>query len=229
MVFKFKDFTYFIKHPSISQEKDVDSIKAIVKLVWISLLIILSVGFIVSTFVTSPLSLLDLMPHQRRLELTPWNILRISLIAPITEELIYRLPIKLTRRNFTISFGLILFIIVRKIDVIYGFSAVVIFLIFMVISIGKTSNILRSIKQLFDKYFYVFFYFQAIMFGLLHLPNFNLDYKYFYLFPFYVLNYIFIGFFLGYIRVRFKNGIYVCILTHMSMNILYCLIFFFSS
>ena len=225
MVAEFKDFKDFLKHPNLSQEKDINSVNTIIKLTWVSLLIIIGVGFIISTFVTTPLFLLDFMPRQRRLELSPMNILRISLVAPIIEELIYRLPLKLTRRNFTISFGVLLFILVRKVDIIYAFSATALFLGFMIVSVRKFTDFQSNIKQLVNKYFYVVFYFQAIMFGVLHLFNFNLDYKYFYLFPFYVLNYIFIGFFLGYIRVRFKHGIYVCILTHMSMNSLYCIIF----
>jgi membrane protease YdiL (CAAX protease family) len=88
----------------------------------------------------------------------------------------------------------------------------------------KKSPFSEKLLFFFEKNFRILFYGQALMFGFLHLTNYNLDFNLFYLFPFVAISYIFIGFFLGYLRVRYSSGIFLCIFSHIVVNSLFYLL-----
>src|ERR1035437_4740903 len=48
--------------------------------------------------------------------------------------------------------------------------------------------------------------------------------RYFYLYPFFAINYIISGLLFGYLRIRFAFGIYLCIVSHILVNCIYCFI-----
>jgi hypothetical protein len=90
----------------------------------------------------------------------------------------------------------------------------------------KEFMFLDQLTFFFTNHFSILFYSQALIFGFLHLTNYIVDFRYFYLFPFFVISYICIGCFLGYLRVRYSCGIYLCIATHVVVNSIYSLILF---
>jgi hypothetical protein len=203
---------------------EIRSIGSFFKLLKTSILITIGMSFIISLFVITPLKYLNLFPDLRNVNLSPLNLLKVSLFVPIVEELIFRLPLRYSKTNLISSFGLILYLIFQNINSIVA-------LIFLILSFGfiitnfhnKLDN--KLIGNVFYTRFYLWiFYTQAIIFGFLHLANYNLDFRYFYLFPFFISIYVLIGCFWGYIRVRYKNGIFICIVTHMIINGTYCLI-----
>jgi hypothetical protein len=58
---------------------------------------------------------------------------------------------------------------------------------------------------------------------VLHLQNFYLDATSYFLYPLLIITNILMGFIAGYLRVRYTNGLFACILLHMTINIIACL------
>ena len=170
-----------------------------------------------------PLRYMELFPEQKEINFNLNAYIKFSLLLPIIEESIFRLPLRISRNNLAISFSLILFIILNKLNIYLAISLSMSLLITSYIVISIKPEILNKVNSLSKRYFLLFFYIQAIIFGFLHLTNYKLDIQYFYLFPFFIIGYIVTGCFLGYIRVRYSHGIYLCITAHILMNSLYCL------
>jgi len=185
------------------------------------------IDIIAGILIVIPLRYFNLFPSLKEFKFTPYNILKITLILPIIEELIFRLPLRISKINLATSFSLIIFLVLNKwcfsnIYLALSFSLV----LFLILYIGIRGgfSFLNRLTIFFTNHFWMFFYFQAIVFGFLHLTNYRIDFRYFYLFTFFAINYIISGFFWGYLRVRFTYGIYLCIASHIVVNSIYCLI-----
>ena len=146
-------------------------------------------------------------------------------MLPIIEELIFRLPLRISKINLVIPISLILFLFLYRINIYVAISLTIFLFVFLIFNISSESSILKRVNFFSTKYLYIIFYSQAIIFGLLHLMNYRLNYKYFYLFPFFVISLVFTGCFFGYIRVKYIFGIYVCIVSHIIANSIYCFLF----
>ena len=224
----FKDLIIFLKNPSLGIQFDIKSISSFLKLVWISFLLLLAIDIITGLLFVTPLRYLNLYPSLKEINLTPINILKVSLLLPIIEELIFRLPLRISKINFITTLSIIIFLVLHKYclsNVYLALSLSLIFFITLNLLINKKSNFLNKLTIFFNKYFQFIFYFQALIFGFLHLTNYRVDFKYFYLFPLFAISYISSGCFWGYMRVKYKFGIYICIVSHVVVNSLYCLIF----
>jgi hypothetical protein len=219
-----KGFFLFLKQPNAAVQIEILSLKSFLKLVWKSLLFLIAFDVIIGLVISTPLKYFDLFPMQREIVYDFKSIIKISLLLPIIEELIFRLPLRISRTNLAISLSLILFVFLNRLNIILSISLSLLLFLFLFLPIKKEAGIFDRIKFLSYRYFLLFFYIQAIIFGFLHLTNYKLDIHYFYLFPFFVLSYIVAGCFLGYLRVKYNYGIYLCITSHIVMNSLYCLI-----
>ncbi|MBK7710509.1 MAG: CPBP family intramembrane metalloprotease [Bacteroidales bacterium] len=224
MLIDFNDLISFLKSPDPEQRFEIKTYGSFLRLLWSSFVITLLISFIISLIISTPLRYLDLLPSIKNMQFQRFNILKMSLFVPVIEELIFRLPLRISKVNLSTSFGLLLFLVFQKININIALLFLVWTVIFLVFNVNKKSDSETSLRNISSKLYLWIFYFQAILFGLLHLSNFNLNYKYFYLFPFYILIYVLIGCFWGYIRVRYNNGIFACILTHILINSLYCLL-----
>ena len=226
-MFHFRDFIIFLKNPSPGNQFDIKSISSFLKLVWISFLIILAIDIITGIFISSPLRYFNLYPSLRSINPSPFYILKISLLLPIIEELVFRLPLQISKVNFATTLCIIIFLFLYKLGILNIYLAIslsIILFFFLYLGIKKEYNILNSLSIFFTKYFREVFYFQALIFGFLHLANYNVDFKYFYLFPLFLISYISSGCFWGYIRVRYSFGIYVCITSHIVVNSIYYIV-----
>jgi hypothetical protein len=135
--------------------------------------------------------------------------------------------LRISKINLATSFSLIIFLVLNKwcfsnVYLALSFS-VVLFLLLYIGIIGE-SSFLNRLTTFFTNHFWMFFYFQALVFGFLHLTNYIVDFRYFYLFPFIVISYISKGCLFGYLRVRFTYGIYLSIVSHMVVNSIYCIV-----
>jgi hypothetical protein len=185
------------------------------------------IDIIAGILIVIPLRYFNLFPSLREFKFTSSNILRATLIFPIIEELIFRLPLRISKINLATSFSLIIFLVLNKwcfsnVYLALSFS-VVLFLLLYIGIIGE-SSFLNRLTTFFTNHFWMFFYFQALVFGFLHLTNYIVDFRYFYLFPFIVISYISKGCLFGYLRVRFTYGIYLSIVSHMVINSIYCIV-----
>lgn len=223
----FRDFAIFLKKPIAKEQFDDKSISSFIRLVGTSFLIILAIDIFTGILISTPLKNLSLAPSLKEINLTPINILKLSLLLPIIEELIFRLPLRISKVNFVTSFTVIIFLLLYKLcksNIYLAISLSFILFLFLYFLIKEESSILNKLSVYFTKYFGIVFYFQALIFGFLHLTNYIIDFKYFYLFPLFVISYISAGCFWGYIRVRYTFGIYICIISHIVINSSYCFV-----
>jgi len=222
---KLKDFYLFLKKPKIGQAIDINTFGSFMRL--ISLTILYFYIFLVISVVTiiTPLKLLNLMPVMKDVDLTTINILIISIFAPITEECIFRLPLKLTFVNSLLFLTSLLYVLLHKhVDnLFFLLGSLLLFFIISYYSFRNRVSFLDNIKIFSERYFAIIFYTQVFAFGFIHLFNFNLNYSYFYLFPFFVIVQLMMGCFQGYIRVKYKYGIFYCILIHIIINTVFLL------
>jgi hypothetical protein len=221
------DFITFLKNPNIEKQFDFKSLSLFLTLVWKSFFILLASDLILGLLFCGPLIYFNLFPSLKNINHGLFNILKISLYYPVIEELIFRLPLRSSKSNFAISFSLLIsfLFIKRLISNVYLVLSFALILYFLFSSfILADSSFLIKLTSFFSLKFRVIFHLQALLFGFLHLTNYNLEIKYFYLFPLFIINYIFSGYYLGYLRVRYKNGIYLCIASHVFINSIYCLL-----
>lgn len=222
------DFIMFLKNPSIEKQFDIKSLSLFLKLVWKSFFILLANDLILGLIFCGPLMYFNLFPSLKNINFSLLNILKISLFYPVIEELIFRLPLRSSKFNFIISFSTLIFLIVIKRLISNVYLAIFLALIlyfFFTLFIRADSLLIIKLANFFSLKFRLIFHFQALLFGFLHLTNYNLEIKYFYFFPLFIMNYIFSGYYLGYLRVRYKNGIYLCTASHILINTIYCIVF----
>jgi hypothetical protein len=223
----FKYFTIFLKNPNLENQININSFSSFLKLVWKSFLILLLGDIILGLFFCGPLIYLKVFPSLKEINFSLINSLKIILFFPIIEELIFRLPLRSSRFNLILSFSILISLIVFKwliSNVYLAISLLLVLSLSLYLLIREDSIYLINLINFLTAKFRVVFYIQASVFGLLHLTNYNLEFKYFYLFPLFIMNYIFTGCFWGYLRVKYVNGIYLCIASHIFINSIYFLI-----
>ncbi len=110
-------------------------------------------------------------------------------------------------------------------DLFQKYSAITIFFLMVLIAPVTEEFIFRGPLVFFKRshYFPWVYYFSCLLFGLVHLGNFENAYDLLWLAPFMVAPQVVMGFFLGYLRVRL--GLHYAIFMHMAHNgILFLLI-----
>jgi hypothetical protein len=150
------------------------------------------------------------------------SILLILFIGPFFEEVLFRLPLKLTKVGIGVSCSLLTYRILVDHFFIFDFrnpyayfslsAAVIVF--FLIVIIFPDPK-LTLVKQ---KYFAHFFYFVAISFALVHLSNFAPFNSQVYLFyPIFVLPQLLMGLLIGYTRVKY--GFIYGLAIHSMINL----------
>ena len=118
----------------------------------------------------------------------------VVIIAPLFEEIMFRLILKF-RSNFLILWPLRLLVFLQ---------------------INSKINLLKTIRNIWNKFYGWIFYLVSIAFGLLHILNFEPSLNIYLLAPVLVAPQILIGINLGYLRIRF--GLIWSILFHAFYN-----------
>ena len=138
------------------------------------------------------------------------------IIGPFFEELLMRLYLVFRKEKILIilvtSLGLALYFFLREQEL-----KVVIFTVMSLFFILILLNFSRC-RLAFIKYYMHFFYFTAVVFGLLHISNFTgLTFMNFMWAPIIVIPQIIMGLFFGYIRVTY--GFFYSTIFHSLVNI----------
>ncbi len=215
------DFIGYLKKPNpfITEDKGKIFYNQLFPLVIISLcfsfLSVLLVSLLESLHIIKELPNFDLFDLKEKKVLL---FLMVTVFAPILEELVFRYQLK----NYYISIicyallasglfykiftGLTLFIGIGLV-VIIGFIVIITF----------DNNRFKKHK-LISKLFPTHFYITAICFGLVHLSNFNNPFAYGLPVILLVLPQMFVGFILGYVRMRF--GLSKSMMMHASYNLI---------
>jgi membrane protease YdiL (CAAX protease family) len=202
-------FVAFIKSPN--DENDFDaSISSKIK----TLLCLFSFALVLvflSTPIFSLLKFLNILdPGSNVLEdlLFDFSFIQlvfvIAIIGPIFEELIFRLPL---RYKYNYLFRSIVFLI----------SAT---------RLIPEEKLKDMVQRYWKRIFKYLFYFLAILFGFIHVTNFERFKDLWAWMPFLTINQLFAGFVLGYIRIKF--GLIWSITYHSFYNLLFFGIAFLS-
>ncbi|TFD96825.1 hypothetical protein E2605_08380 [Dysgonomonas capnocytophagoides] len=185
--------------------------------------------FIIALTIGMPLKLMGLIPP-RKIIVTPsiQNIFLMSIIGPIIEELIFRLPLRYKPQYIIISLSLFLFLIGRKLIGIEIVSVIVfinIGVLYYFFYIKKSLNLNSKFNNFWAEHFSFVFYFYTLSFGLLHISSYtNMIWVHYILAPFIVSVQLVMGAFVGYIRVRYNTGVFIAITIHILLNGGTCLI-----
>jgi hypothetical protein len=162
------------------------------------------------------------------LQSRPWILV---LVAPVSEELIWRLPLRYTEVNLTISVLLATLFVVRRLLLrfgVFGFttrwlwSAVFALLVASVVHVVlRTEPGKRVVSGIWRDHFRSVFYISCFGFGLFHISNYRFSSftaETFMLAPLLVLPQIISGFIFAFARIRL--GMIWCIVLHAAMNFL---------
>lgn len=154
-------------------------------------------------------------------EFGAYTILVVVIIAPLTEEIIFRLPMRLEKTGIGLSAGLLFYRL--SVENFYEFKVFdpftylkmgLAFIIFLLIAKFFPDRWLNFLKE---KYVYVF-YGLAVAFALVHLGNlspYNNEVLLFY--PLYTLPQFLMGLFMGYARMHY--GFFYGVLIHALINL----------
>ncbi len=217
----FSEFIIFLRHPFFLKS-DALSVKKSVSF------IVKSLGLYV-LFTLLYIFIVGIMQFGFNLKITDFgssskSILNIVLVAPVFEELIFRLPLRKFFKYIFVSFGLLTYALAKD----YLPLTLAIALGFVVVFVPYAARFNREIEVRVNSFVYrhygYLFYFLAFSFGLLHLLNTETFTTDMYLPAFvYVLNPICVGMFFAFVRVKYKNGIFYAIILHAITNAIHFL------
>jgi len=135
---------------------------------------------------------------------TPFiKILLFSVLAPLLEELAFRLGLKLTKTNISIGLGVQAIIILQLCGVInnpiyirliwMGIASLILYLLL------KTKHI-----SLLKKKYAFFLYYNILLFSIFHISNYTYaSYTHYFFIPFLVSLHIVFGTYLSYARMKY--------------------------
>ena len=133
-------------------------------------------------------------------------------------------PLKVSKANLAIPLSLSLFLFLHKQNIYCAIALAVVLFMVIYFILKRKLYFFERVTLLSEKYFLYIFYAQALIFGFLHLTNYMLDIHYIYLFPLFTVSYVVTGCFFGYLRVKYTYGIFLCIVSHIVINSVYCFI-----
>ncbi len=141
------------------------------------------------------------------------------IIAPIAEEVIFRLSLIFDPINFALSFSTLIGLIINKIS--NGFIGLIAFCLFFFL-INRLANLFRLLLNSFwNNYFKYIFYCLPIIFGLVHISNYEfVDRTQYFIAPLLILPQVAIGFILSFTRLYYLKGFLICVIIHMLMNMI---------
>jgi len=178
--------------------------------------------FIVEYFFNhSILDQLKLNNQQINTDFGRYSFIVVVLVAPIFEEIIFRLPLKLGKVGISITAGLICYrllagrLFASEFYDLYSYLKIAIALIFSLITFKfLPASWLVAMKANY-KYF---FYSVAVIFALVHLSNFSsFNYSVLLFYPFFTLPQFLMGLLIGYVRVEY--GFLYGIALHSMINL----------
>lgn len=144
----------------------------------------------------------------------------ISVMAPIIEEAIFRLPITFKRQHVAIAFGFALVLIAKLVPCLANQSLLINILArvaLLVIGYFTMTKFAPALKTPGKRFQTLLIITSVIVFGLMHILNYvPLQWHVIYIYPLYVIPQLMMGWALTYIR--FKNGYFWGIGLHALIN-----------
>lgn len=211
----FREFLYFLKKPELGDPVSLSFFQSLM-IVLRSIPIYFLFIFICS-IIFIPLSFFNLIPefpHRNRSD-----IIDLVILAPILEELLFRLPLRNFFKNIFLSISLLFYALTKSVLGIYIVIPSSILILILPYIPGLFIQIETIVNKNARKFFPAIFYIISLIFGFLHITNFDhLTKTQYFISPAIVFYQILLGFYLGFLRVRFKWGIIYSIVTHAVFN-----------
>ena len=160
--------------------------------------------------------------RERLVDSPPLKLFYVVILAPVVEEIAFRLPLRPSKTNLALglSFQFVIALSVFRligIPLIGKLSAMVLLAIALRIAINE-----RFVNW-FTRNSRAFLYYNVLAFGLIHIPNYEYaTFSQVFYFPLLILIQIVLGLYLSYVRVRFSFGL--CLGFHILHNSLVLLI-----
>ncbi|GER59123.1 CPBP family glutamic-type intramembrane protease [Patiriisocius marinus] len=146
----------------------------------------------------------------------------VALIAPILEELTFRLGLKFSKTNVLFFIAGITYIFLKIIiQLEWYICLIMVAVITLLFSLVLKNKLLQKLKDFWKKNRLLLFYFLLFSFTFLHITNFKLDNAILIYLPLLMLPHLLAGFVFSYARL--KSGILLAICLHVLNNGLFAL------
>lgn len=221
------EFFKFLKNPKIQKLEGVrNSVLTFIILTSISFLVGLFLNFIIQGIAN--IGFYELYRHSSYSEGSEnYNyILSIILIVPIIEEILFRLPLKISKLNFSISLIVLTILILIK----YNFAQIwglLIFLFILISLIFFHTKFFPYLRDIWLKYYKIVFYLVTLIFGLIHISNYSFSSTILFLTPILILPQLLSGILLGYFRLKIGFG--AAVFYHCLWNGFFLVMFMVSN
>jgi len=157
----------------------------------------------------------------------PFSFFKAIIFIPLLEELAFRLSLKYKPIFFSLSTGVLLFMIFKIcfygglgfhgfINISVNFLIIILVSLFTFLTIkGKNDKI----EHFYNKRFYFIFYLSALIFAYLHITKYYANGFSFIIYsPIFLFPIIYTGLNLGFIRLKY--GFFYCVLMHSFLNLI---------
>ncbi len=186
--------------------------------------LIMIVDYLVVNLFDFP-SILNLFKEHKE-QIDTYNPFRVVLLAPIIEEVLFRLILKYSKLNFIIFFSFLSFYIINGtfLNIDYKSYELYVYIVFLLISIKYINKYDEYIKNIIKKNNKAIIIFSIITFGLIHIFNIKpLYWELALIYPIYVLPQISMGYFITNLRLKF--GFIWGVALHILINFMGTIIF----
>ncbi len=230
-MFSPSEFISFIKHPNLNFKRKESDLFGTAFLIYLSTVLfigIISFGLreLLKLFFTLPVDETLLRPDRLRYNI--WIFLLMTIFfVPVMEETVFRLSLIFKPIYLSLSLSVLISLFVHTI--VNKFITIIVFLLFFILIYRLTTVFKTRLVSFWNRNFQYLFYSLSILFGLVHIGNYNYTIGYQYIIsPLLVFPQIAIGFVLSFIRIFYRKGFFIGIIYHIVINMISVSIFYLS-
>lgn len=160
------------------------------------------------------------LPEGSSFDATLSTVILVVLIAPVVEELIFRLPLRFNKVNLLLSATLLSVWMLRG-----DYKAVLIVASVVVAVVGfllfyPKLGVSRYLEKFWEKHYGIVFYFFSALFALMHILNYtNIVFPQGLFVLWMVMPQFALGVMAGYLRVRYDKGLFFGMAVHAINNL----------
>lgn len=224
-MFEPSEFFQFLQSPTylFISKKNTNIFATALKIFLLLLLFLGLINFltinILSLFLKLPLDETFTIPLALRERLWLYFLL-VGFISPIMEEIIFRLSLIFNPVNVSLSISTLIALITRKISSSFTAPIIIFFLLFLLIY-KFTYKYKPNFHFFWNENFKYLFYFSAILFGFVHITNYEYtDINQYFIAPLLVFPQLAMGFIFSFTRMYYKDGFLISIICHILLNLI---------
>jgi membrane protease YdiL (CAAX protease family) len=223
-MFEPSEFFQFLQRPqyNVVERKETHLLGTAIKIYLVTFLFLglgnIIIITILQAFLTLPIDETLEVPASLNEHLFTYFIL-VAIIAPILEEVIFRLSLIIEPVNIALSISTVCALISHKL--FSGIFPIIFFLLIFILIYKIVLANKSDFITFWNRNFKYIFYFLSIMFGLVHVSNYKFAGSIQYLVaPLLIFPQLALGFILSFTRLYYKEGFLICIIIHCLMNLI---------